>query len=46
MSDHENSDDDDIERPGFSMSSILFGNFDKDGELIDDFLGKVKKTDL
>ena len=40
MSDPKDESDEEIE-PGFSLSSILFGNVDKNGELIDGFLDKV-----
>ena len=40
MSDPKDESDEELE-PGFSLSSILFGNVDKNGELIDGFLDKV-----
>lgn len=36
----EDQSDEELE-PGFSLSSILFGNVNKDGELIDGFFDKV-----
>jgi len=39
-------DESDEEEPGFSLSSILFGNVDKDGELIDGFLDKETSKHL
>lgn len=40
MADAKDDSDDEVES-GFSLSSILFGNVNKDGELIDGFLDKV-----
>lgn len=40
MSDSKDDSNDEIES-GFSLSNILFGNVNKDGELIDGFLDKV-----
>ena len=42
----EEDDEDDDEEQGFDMSSFLFGNVDKHGELEADFLDEVLHTCL
>lgn len=39
--DDPKDESDEEPKPGFSLSNILFGNVDKNGELIDGFLDKV-----
>jgi len=47
MSDeHKNESDNETEEESFSLSGILFGNVDKDGGLLDDFLGKEASKHL